>query len=402
MKKLSLTIGAILLVVLGWFFTAKPEPPFGAVIKDDLKLKAPVSSLLGSRQFTHVDKDKDRKKIAGTEKQAVKYAYKASLVSDLPNEIVAKRDKWSRTFTAGKDSKGKDQFITEIIAGEPQYYHDTDGSWWFANYATTSLDAFNQQVVQVPLPQKVASWFIKIAHADCASPCTFYPDPNVETNTVDGSVYYVVEDTLFWAGIHDGTGGGADDTSAGDALFLWSSQTNQNAKWDRMYRLVFGFNTGSSIPAGANISLAVFSLAGRGVANKSQWAQTVKIDRNPPATATALVAGDYNVTGWTGTSLSDTTITDSTFDSTTGTYNNWTLNASGIAQIALGSGITWLGARFSSDFNNIEPTWVNAQKSEIYFYMADQAGTTTDPKLVITYTAGGAVLPPSQDDSIFY
>ena len=36
-------------------------------------------------------------------------------------------------------------FVTEIIAGEPQYYLDDNGVWWQAEYGTTTKEAFNAQ-----------------------------------------------------------------------------------------------------------------------------------------------------------------------------------------------------------------------------------------------------------------
>jgi len=69
---------------------------------------------------------------------------------------------------------------------------------------------------------------------------------------------------------------------------------------------------------------------------------------------------------------------------TAGTYNDFTLNANGISNISK-TGITYFGARDSLDTANTTPTGNNNWN----FNSSNGAGTTTDPKLVVTYTTGG-------------
>jgi len=67
------------------------------------------------------------------------------------------------------------------------------------------------------------------------------------------------------------------------------------------------------------------------------------------------------------------------------TYNNWTFNSDGKSNISK-AGITKLGARLACDIEDVAPTWGASLKSEIRVTFSDQTGTTSDPKLTITYT----------------
>ena len=380
----ALVGGVVIAQVVGF-------PPSEIVVPDHLKLKVPIVDLLGSKEFTHLDRDKDMKRIKGTEKRAVKYAYKANLLSDRSSEVVSKRNKWSRTFDFDKkDEKGNKQFVTEIIPGVPQYYQDTDGSWWQANYATTSFDAFNQQVSQSPLRQKIAYWLVKVAQAACTSPCTFYPDPNVETDTVDGTAWYDATEKT-WADIQDDDGSeaghAAQDSSATDNMILLHTGAST---WTAMYRSGFLFNAGgvNGIPSGSTIDSAIFSVLKNSTSTEFSG-DNIKatIVSFAPATNTAVVTGDFNDLGTTA--LSSAVDWEAPSD---GAYIDWTLNADGRAVISTaiaGDGIVKYGLRPETDRTNTE-TWQGPNFGGGFAgKYAETADTTSDPKLVITWSAGG-------------
>ena len=65
-------------------------------------------------------------------------------------------------------------------------------------------------------------------------------------------------------------------------------------------------------------------------------------------------------------------------------YNDFTLNANGIAAISK-TGISKFSARNANyDVAASSPPWVDSGLSSLYFYMAEQ-GTGYKPKLVVTY-----------------
>ncbi|MCL4419961.1 hypothetical protein M1146_07780 [Patescibacteria group bacterium] len=66
-------------------------------------------------------------------------------------------------------------------------------------------------------------------------------------------------------------------------------------------------------------------------------------------------------------------------------YNNWTLNASGIAAISK-TGITKFAVRLSGDIDNSAPTYSAGAESHIFFHQSDRT-TTQKPRLIVTYTS---------------
>ncbi len=74
-------------------------------------------------------------------------------------------------------------------------------------------------------------------------------------------------------------------------------------------------------------------------------------------------------------------------------YNDFTLNAAGLAQITKG-GISKFGLReVTYDVGNVDPNTVSPG-SDCYSYVvpksSNQGGTTNDPKLVVIYTTGSS------------
>jgi len=329
----------------------------------------------------------------------IKYAYVAEPLTNTPSENIVKeaqkigveaieedtsmRTKHSKTFTTNIS----DVYITEIISGVPQYYKDDTGNWWQADYATSTPEEFSK-LPKTPLYARLHDTskfaFVKKALADTS---TFYPDPDAETNTVDG--YTVRGGTLTWSDIHDGVGTGSGDVDATAAIAQLSASATAD-RWAFMRRGVFGFYT-ESIPDGDTISSATFSL--RGFSISDQFSQSVVIDRNPPATATALANGDYDLAGWNGVEQATGRITIASW-STAG-YNNFTLNAAGISNINK-TGASWFGTRLSGDFDNSEPVYSASLIARVNIYLADNTGTTNDPKLVVIHTT-----PPPSSGSIF-
>ena len=97
--------------------------------------------------------------------------------------------------------------------------------------------------------------------------------------------------------------------------------------------------------------------------------------------------------GWNGVEQATGRITIASW-STAG-YNNFTLNAAGISNINK-TGASWFGTRLSGDFDNSEPVYSASLIARVNIYLADNTGTTNDPKLVVIHTT-----PPPSSGSIF-
>jgi hypothetical protein len=167
--------------------------------------------------------------------------------------------------------------------------------------------------------------------------------------------------------------------------------------WHSIARSIFLFVT-SSLTAGATISAAVKSLHGDSgdTWSFSSWSPHIDINiySSNPASNTALANGDYASLGTTP--FCDTPIGYAGW-STAG-YNDFALNAAGIAAINK-TGITKLGTRNANyDVANSAPTWASDAGDTMAAFNADRTGTANDPKLAVAYTLNtGTVLTEYPD-----
>ena len=200
------------------------------------------------------------------------------------------------------------------------------------------------------------------------STLTAYPDANVETTTVDG---WIRNTNASWATCRSGATGDLSDSSSGTSILV-KAATGYVISWS-----IFLFDT-SSLTSGATINSATLSIAGSGTDfGENADVGTIHIISSSPASNTNIVDGDFDQRGTTNFG----SIAVASFVTTVNTYNDFTLNASGLANISKTS-ISKFGATHSNDLNNSTPTGANAVQS----LFADTAGTTSDPKLVVTYT----------------
>ena len=323
----------------------------------------------------------------------MKYAYVAGAISNEPSENIVKeaqkigveaikentsmRTKHSKTFVTNIP----DVFITEIISGVPQYYQDDTGNWWQADYTTSTPEEFSK-LPKTPLYARLTDTskfaFVKRAFADTS---TFYPDPDPETSTVDGTAIRGVGAGESFSAIRSSVGtSNIDNTSTGAVVDISASADSGNP-WDNMRRGIFGFDT-SPVPDTASISSATFSIDG--TARSNFYSQSVVVDRKVPTTANDIANGDYDVSGWGGIEQASNRITIASWSTTA--YNDFTLNSTGIGNISK-TGISWFGLRLSGDFDNSEPSpWQSVANATASGNFAERTDTTQDPKLVMVYT----------------
>lgn len=154
-----------------------------------------------------------------------------------------------------------------------------------------------------------------------------------------------------------------------------------------LYRFIACFDT-SPLTSGASISSAVLSLYGRSGSSNGLGSNDIHIVASTPASTASLSASDYN-------QLGSTSFANIAYGSWNGAaYNDFTLNSNGIANISK-TGISKFGAILGWDLNDsFTGTWVAFGTTGYNFEGSDTSGTSSDPKLVITYTvAGGAASP---------
>lgn len=212
---------------------------------------------------------------------------------------------------------------------------------------------------------------------------TFYPSAGTNV-PVDGRVGSGATLITDWASKVSHVGDNSSSTDvANSAGRMRSHSTTGN--WDIMYRGIFGFDT-SSIPDGDPISSASFSLFGF-ASTLDDFSSSLVVDRTVPASTSALADSDFDVTQWDGVEQATARITGAAW-SVAG-YNDFTLNGTGIGNIDK-TGLTWFGTRLDADFDNLEPTWVSSNNTNIRCHFADQTGTTNDPKLVVEHGVAAA------------
>ena len=209
-----------------------------------------------------------------------------------------------------------------------------------------------------------------------------YPDANPESTSVDGITRREsVNET--WSTIRSGAGTNALPSNVDGSISIGSSLTTNQFR--ELRREVVLFDT-SALTADATISSAIMSIKANDKTDNLTLGDGFKlvVVSSTPASNTNLVAADFNIANWGSTEFSQR-IARSGF--TVGSFSNFTINATGLSNISKTS-ITKFGIRDAGyDIDNVQPTWVIDTFSQINWDAADTAGTTSDPKLVIEYTA---------------
>jgi hypothetical protein len=206
---------------------------------------------------------------------------------------------------------------------------------------------------------------------------TKYPDANPETTTVDGYVRRNNGGTETLATIRAGAGTDHNDAYNGDSPpeMTTSSTTNQ---WLQISRMIWLFLT-SSLTDSADITDAVFSLCAYTKENQLGGSPELDIVASTPASNTDLVNSDYG-------QLGTTVFASISYASYNGSaYNDFTLDANGIANISK-TDVSKFGGRVNWDTDNsFGGSWISLGQVRFNNYCADQTGTDSDPKLVVTY-----------------
>jgi len=214
---------------------------------------------------------------------------------------------------------------------------------------------------------------------------TVYPDADPETNSCDGYAQYSKANQT-WATCHDTAGTGINDILANATTPMIQSGST-TGRFNAIRRSFFFFYT-AALTSNATISAAVLSIYGYDKYDPASWAPSFNIYDTTSTSTTGLASADYLTAGTTAYS---TAITYANW-STTG-YNDYTLNATGLAAISK-TGLSRFCHRESTyDVANSAPTWSSNKSCYTAVYLADRTATTEDPKLVVTYTLASTFTP---------
>ena len=207
-------------------------------------------------------------------------------------------------------------------------------------------------------------------HLEFAATLTAYPDPNPETTTVDG---YVSNSNAVWATARSAsTGNNASDSPS--IAYVRTASTD-------IYRGFALFSTGS-LTSGATVTAGTLSIVPNSTANfDNDGDDWVNVFSSNPASNTALANGDFPQVGDTLDNPTEGSTRVDISGVSTGTYLDFALNAAGLAWISQ-TGVSKFGFREGHDCIASLP----ASNNEILWRTADTGGTSSDPKLVVTYT----------------
>lgn len=202
---------------------------------------------------------------------------------------------------------------------------------------------------------------------------TFNPNADPESTSVDGFCSRTGVNETF-ATIRAGAGNGAQDSNTAALLADFSSSATSN-QYDALRREICLFDT-SSLPDTDDISAAKIRYYINTISDN--FNQSIGVCDSSPASNTALANGDYGNTGTTR-QASDIDITSLS----TGAYNDWTFNATGIASITK-TGVSKFSMKISADIDNSAPTWASSTDLSTAANSADAA--SNKPQLVVTHT----------------
>jgi hypothetical protein len=214
---------------------------------------------------------------------------------------------------------------------------------------------------------------------------TFYPDAGTGGTTVDGIAMRNGDET--WATKRTSAGTHAFDTAnPQNVLFSDSATTNQFQELRRFLLTLPTTTIGTD-----DISATVLSLYGQSQANNLGCSPAPDIDiyTATPASDNAIVAADYLAVG----SVSQTGSPIAYASWNTAAYNDFTFNATGRGNVNKTTISRFSARNANYDVSGTTPPYVGGgggSQSYLGFYTADQAGTTNDPKLVVTHAAAAS------------
>jgi len=207
---------------------------------------------------------------------------------------------------------------------------------------------------------------------------TVYPDPDPETNTVDGNVLRSVASEDYSV-LRSGAGTGSSDNGGSFNLRTQTDADNITDKWNAIERGIMLYDT-SPISDGDTIDSAILSLYGDQSTDNYSTEPETTIVASTPASDTALEDADYGQLGTT--ELTDTRINHTTIN--IGSYNDFTLNSSGLSNISK-TGLSKFGIRSGWDFDGTPPTWADTASRQLYTG-SEYTGTSRDSKLAVTHS----------------
>ncbi|MDO8574894.1 MAG: hypothetical protein Q7R61_01310 [bacterium] len=213
---------------------------------------------------------------------------------------------------------------------------------------------------------------------------TFYPQAGEGGGNVTTDAYVGPNaQNVSWATIRSSATGSITDGVNASNPFIQAFGSSTTDQWKRLFRSILTFDT-SSIPDTDSISAAVLSIVGVSKSDLQSNTPNIDVYTATPAANNVIAASDYLNVGSTSQTGSPNTYASWTTDSST--YNDFTFNATGRGNISK-TGVSPFAMRNANyDVSGTAPTWGNNDTYSLVGLYADQAGTASDPKLVVVHS----------------
>ena len=212
---------------------------------------------------------------------------------------------------------------------------------------------------------------------------TFYPDG---TGSNDVSLF---EDTAgqTWGTKVAAPGIFGNQLGSNANAILYVAAHTVSGQWNQLRRGVTTFET-AAIDSGDTVSAAVLSIWGKGM-YQATMTLGIAMDEFLGSNTDTWDGTEYGIlaTFWASNRFGTSDISNSSW--TNGSYNDFTMSTFTPIKKGVGA-VTRLGLRLAQDIDNSTPTWASGVQDGFKWSGYVVAGTTNDPKLVVTHAAAAA------------
>lgn len=335
----------------------------------------------------------------------VRYTYLGERLPETlaPEEVVGMRTEtsYSRLVTLDDDTAT----VETISYPQQTFAQDLYGAWYYAEYATTTIEAFEARSALYHVRRGLARIFLPVVYA-------------VTDTIYAGAGDGVIESALgTWAAAHDATSGTASPTLS--SITVRSLHAREEISCDGggpTYTNTFYIDRGflpfdtSGISASATISSASLNVYVFAKDNgDNDGSDFITVVQTSQAGHTTLVGGDFDQCGAIDlpTEGVDSGQRKDITSISLNTYLSFTLNSTGLGWIkkngedapcSTTNGISCFGIREGHDTSDdpvATPVVGDCEYGEIastvLFYASEQTGTAQDPYLSVTYTVPAQV-----------
>ncbi len=209
---------------------------------------------------------------------------------------------------------------------------------------------------------------------------TFYPDAHIETSSVDGHLLRDGIDEPLGT-IRAGAGVSFTDSAATENLVLRGSSTPD--QYDFLARGIIVYDS-SALPDGDEITAATLGFVV--VGKTDTFTDSMGLIVSTPNSDIALEAADYAQTGGGSPTRLAADLTVASITSDSSTFNEFTLNASGLANISK-IATSKFAFRLASELDNSN-TWSSGGTEQVLWAAAEEVlSGDKRPRLVVTHAA---------------